>query len=97
MYNPAHPGKLIEEYINGLKEEGVSISISQLAKHIGVTRATMSRIVNGHQAVTPDIALRLKDALGISPELLLKMQMGRDLWEGQQRVRPIITPIYAHA
>lgn len=93
MYNPAHPGKLIHQYLEGLKEAGTPVSIAQLAAHIHVTRTTLSRIVNGHQAVTTDIALRLKDALGINPELLMRMQIARDLWEGQQKVRPVITPI----
>lgn len=63
MYNPAHPGKLIQEYLDGLKEEGTAISLAQLAAHIGITRTTLSRIVNGHQALTADIALRLHEAL----------------------------------
>lgn len=97
MYNPAHPGKLIQEYLNGLKEEGTAISLTQLAAHIGITRTTLSRIVNGHQALTADIALRLQEALGVSPELLLKMQVVRDIWENQQKPRSPIALMVAHA
>lgn len=97
MYNPAHPGKLIQEYLNGLKEQGTVISLAQLAAHIGITRTTLSRIVNGHQALTADIALRLHEALGVSPELLLKMQIARDIWDNQQKPRPHITTILVHA
>ncbi len=96
MYNPAHPGKLIQEYLNGLKEEGTAISLAHLATHIGITRTTLSRIVNGHQTLTADIALRLHEALGISPELLLKMQIARDIWENQQKPRPHISLMLAH-
>jgi addiction module HigA family antidote len=97
MYSPAHPGKLIQEYLNGLKEEGTAISLTQLASHIGITRTTLSRIVNGHQALTADIALRLHEALGVSPELLLKMQVARDIWENQQKPRSPIALMVAHA
>lgn len=97
MYNPAHPGKLIQEYLNGLKEQGTVISLAQLAAHIGITRTTLSRIVNGHQALTADIALRLHEALGVSPELLLKMQIARDIWDNQQKPRPHITTMLARA
>lgn len=97
MYNPAHAGTLIQEYLNGLKEEGTVISLAQLATHIGVTRTTLSRIVNGHQSLTADIALRLHEALGVSPELLLKMQVARDLWVSQQKSRPHIAPMLVHA
>ena len=96
MYNPAHPGKLIQEYLNGLKEEGTAISLAQLAAHIGITRTTLSRIVNGHQALTADVALHLHEALGVSPELLLKMQVARDIWENQQKPRSPIALMVAH-
>ena len=96
MYNPAHPGKLIQEYLNGLKEEGTAISLAQLAAHIGITRTTLSRIVNGHQALTADVALGLLEALGVSPELLLKMQVARDIWENQQKPRSPIALMVAH-
>ena len=97
MYNPAHPGKLIQEHLDGLKEEGTAISLAQLAAHIGITRTTLSRIVNGHQALTADIALRLHEALGVSPELLLKMQIARDIWETRQKPRPPIAAMLGHA
>ena len=97
MYNPAHPGKLIQEYLDGLKEEGTTITLAQLAAHIGVTRTTLSRIVNGRQSLTADVALRLHDALGVSPELLLKMQVARDIWQNQQKPRAIIQPIMLQA
>ncbi|MEN9430222.1 MAG: addiction module antidote protein HigA family, partial [Pseudomonadota bacterium] len=67
-----------------------------LAAHIGITRTTLSRIVNGHQALTADVALRLHEALGVSPELLLKMQVARDIWENQQKPRSPIALMVAH-
>ena len=96
MHNPAHPGLLIQEYLDCLKEQGTPISLAQLAQHIGVTRTTLSRIVNGRQALSADVALRLHDALGVSAELLLRMQVARDIWLSQQKNRPSILPLLAH-
>ena len=96
MHNPAHPGLLVQEYLDGLKEQGKPISLAQLAQHIGVTRNTLSRIVNGRQGLTADVALRLHDALGVSAELLLRMQVARDIWLSQQKNRPPIQPLLAH-
>lgn len=92
MYNPAHAGLLVADCLEGLKEEGMNVTITALASHIGVTRATLSRIVNGHQAITPDIALRLQDALGLDSGLLLRMQLAYDTWQAQQQPRPQIQP-----
>lgn len=47
MHNPSHPGELLRTWI-----EGANVTVTQLADHIGVTRATLSRIINGHAGVT---------------------------------------------
>jgi len=79
MYNPAHPGKLIADILeNG--NLSIGNSVTALAKHIGVTRAALSRVINGRSAVSTDMALRLQDALGVDAEMWLGMQMQRDVW-----------------
>lgn len=93
MHNPAHPGLLIADSLDGLKESGLNITVTGLASHIGITRATLSRIIHGHQAITPDIALRFQDALGIDSGLLLRMQLAFDTWQVQQRPRPQISSL----
>lgn len=86
MYNPAHPGLLVREYIG-------ERSIGLVAKHIGVARATLSRIVNGNSAITADMSIRLSEAFGVSPDLLLRMQAQYDLWQESQRARKKIKPL----
>lgn len=93
MHNPAHAGQLILEWLDGLKEIGTPITITQLAERIQITRAMLSRIIHGKAPLTADIALRLHDALGISPELLMKVQVSYALWTEAQKVRPKIMPI----
>ena len=73
---PSHPG----EVIKGLYLEPAGISIAALAAHVGVSRKTLSKIINGRGSVTPDMSLRLSKALKTSPGLWLSMQKGYDLW-----------------
>ncbi len=74
---PGHPGMILKRlYLDSLK-----ISNSQLAGYIGVSRKTISKIVNGRGAITPEMALRLSRAFNTSPELWLNMQVSYDLWQ----------------
>jgi addiction module HigA family antidote len=86
MHNPAHPGTLVREYIGDR-------SIGSVAKHLGVARATLSRIVNGNSSITADMSIRLSEAFGVSPDLLLRMQTQYDLWLQSQRTRKKIKPL----
>ena len=69
--------------------------VSQLAGCIGVSRKTISKIVNGRGAITPEMALRLSRAFNTSPELWLNMQVSYDLWQAShsstdwQSIRPL--------
>lgn len=81
MHNPPHPGALLDDYLG-------DISIAEAARRLGVTRATLSRIRNGHSAVTADMAVRLGLLLGTSAELWLGMQTSYDLWVERQKPLP---------
>lgn len=76
MYNPPHPG----EILHGLWLEPMGISISRAAKALGVSRKTLSKLINKRGAVTPEMALRLSLALGTSAESWLAHQAAFDLW-----------------
>ncbi|MFA7243016.1 MAG: HigA family addiction module antitoxin [Sulfuricellaceae bacterium] len=86
MYNPPHPGDVLKDGVF----TGTDITIVDFAKRIGVTRVTLSRILNGKASVSPDMALRLSAALGGSAETWLHMQANYDLWQAQQKFRPTI-------
>ncbi|MBE2897853.1 HigA family addiction module antidote protein [Pasteurellaceae bacterium 20609_3] len=77
MHNPAHPGEVLKEYLDG-------ISVTLAAKKLGVTRATLSRILNGHSGISAEMALRLAAALNTSPDMWLSMQVEYDLWKAKQ-------------
>lgn len=88
MYNPASPGELLREFLG-------DITITQLAEHIGVARATVSRILNGRTSVTTDLSIRLGQALSLSPDFFLKAQLQYDLWIESKKKRPKIKPLAA--
>jgi antitoxin HigA-1 len=86
MHNPVHPGMLVADILeNG--NLSVGCSITALARHLGVTRATLSRVINGRSAVSAEMALRLHDALGVDADLWLRMQVQRDLWVASKKRR----------
>src|ERR1035441_2877141 len=73
IFNPAHPGEVLRDYLG-------EMSVAEAAERLGVTRAHLSRIVNGRAGVSAAMSLRLSAALGTSPEFWLKMQMQYDLY-----------------
>lgn len=78
IFNPAHPGEVLRDHLG-------EMSVSDAASRLGLTRAHLSRILNGHAGITANTSLRLSAALGTSPDFWLKMQMNHDLWLEQQR------------
>ncbi|HMD19366.1 MAG TPA: HigA family addiction module antitoxin [Alloacidobacterium sp.] len=86
MYNPASPGELLKEFIGDR-------SVSDVAAHIGVARATLSRIINGHNAVSVDLSIRLGEALDMSPDFFSKAQLQYDLWLESKKKRKKIKPL----
>lgn len=86
MHNPAHPGAVLKEWLS-------EVSITQAAQHLGITRAYLSRILNGHASISADMALRLAALLGTSADMWLNMQSAYDLWQAAQQPRPKVVPL----
>ena len=86
MHNPAHPGKILANYLEGR-------SVTEVARHLGVTRPALSRVLNGKAGVSADMALRLAEAFRTEPEFWLRLQAQRDLWEASTRRRPRVKPL----
>ena len=82
MRNPAHPGEIIQEYM-----EGLGLTVSALAAHLRVTRANLSRMIHGKTGVSAEMALRLAAAFGNSPEVWVKMQAHYDLAKAKRTRR----------
>jgi addiction module HigA family antidote len=86
MYNPAHPGALLREYLGDMQ-------VGEAAKRLRVARSTLSRLLNGRTSFTAPMALRLSDALGTEPEVWLDLQQQYDLWHASRRKRPKVEKI----
>lgn len=88
LFDPAHPGELIRETIEGLREEtGEKLTIGEVAHGLGVTRKTLSAILNQKQSVTPEMAIRLATAFAnTTAEFWLNVQESYDLAKARQMV-----------
>ena len=85
MFNPPHPGEIIRE--DCLKP--LDLSVTAAAKWLGVSRVTLSQLLNGHNGVTAEIAIRLEKAGWGSAESWLRNQLSYDLWHAKKRAAKI--------
>jgi antitoxin HigA-1 len=81
MYNPPHPGEIIKS----LCLDPLGVSVTQAAQALGVSRKTLSSILNGRAGISPEMAVRLSMAFGTSAESWLNQQTQYDLWHAEQR------------
>ncbi len=78
---PTHPGGILKRHYM----EPLSLTVSELASALGVSRKTLSKIVNERGDITPDMALRLSKAFKTTPELWLNLQQSYDLWQASHK------------
>jgi addiction module HigA family antidote len=81
MHNPPHPG----EVLRTLCLEPLSLSVTDAAKALGVSRKTLSAILNGRAGISPEMAVRLSIAFDTSAESWLNQQVQYDLWLAEKR------------
>ena len=81
MHNPPHPGEIIKT----LCLEPLGLTVTQAADALGVSRKTLSAVLNGRAGVSPEMAVRLSMAFGTSSESWLNQQAQYDLWHAEQR------------
>jgi len=77
MHNPPHPGEVLRE----LCLEPLNLSVTDAAEALGVSRKTLSSILNGRAGISPEMALRLSKAFNTTPESWLNQQQQYDLWQ----------------
>ena len=80
MKNPPHPGLSVR--LNCL--DPFSLSVTEGARALGVSRTTLSRLINGQAGVSPDMAIRLAKAFGATPEIWIRMQATYDLAQARR-------------
>lgn len=92
---PSLPGDILKE----MYLEPLGLTIAAFAERIGVSRKTVSAIVNGRAPVSVDMALRLSRAFNTTPNLWLNLQQAVDIWEARQKqgswmqIQPIAHPV----
>ena len=89
MHNPAHPGEILKDGWS------VGITVTGAALQLGITRATLSRILKGYAGIAADMALRLQAWMGIKAEMWLRLQAAHDLWVAEHKPRPRIVKLAA--
>jgi addiction module HigA family antidote len=95
MHNPAHPGEILKQLVM----EPLQLSATETAGRLGVSRGSLSRVLNGRGRITPELALRLEMTFG-KPNAAhwLRLQNAYDLWQARQRSAEIhVLPIEVHA
>lgn len=94
MHNPPHPGAVLKDAL-----EGTGMTVGAFAAHVGISRNTLSRILNEHAAITPEMSIKLAEAFSQPTlDIWFRIQNKFDFWQAKQakkakrtRVRPIGT------
>ncbi|MEJ0061751.1 MAG: HigA family addiction module antitoxin [Alphaproteobacteria bacterium] len=84
MKNPSHPGAIVRDIIDGLK-----LNVTAAAAALGVTRTTLSRILNGRAGLSPEMAVRLSKAFGSTAGFWLRLQLNYDLAQIEKKASRI--------
>ncbi len=83
MHNPPHPCEILREWMH-------EISVTDAAKRLGVTRVTLSRVLNGAADISPEMDVRLSRALGTSLGTWYKLQAQYDLWHAEKNFKGMV-------
>ena len=90
MYNPPHPGKTLKEAL-----ESIPMTVTEFAAYrAGVSRVTLSRVINGRAGITPEMSIKLSEAFGQGQgDIWFKAQGDYDFWHASRAKRKKIKPI----
>jgi len=89
MFNPAHPGLVLRDAL-----DGTQMTVTEFAEHIGVSRITLSRVINCRAGVTPDMSIKLSQAFGQpSLDIWFKMQNAYDFWQASHKKQKPVRPL----
>jgi len=81
MHNPPHPGEVLKE----LCLKPLNLTVTEAAEALGVSRKTLSSILNGRAGISPEMAVRLLIAFNTSAESWLNQQLQYDLWQAERK------------
>ena len=90
---PTHPGASLREDVFPT----LHISVSEFARHLGISRQTLHAVLSERSAISPELALRLGTFLGNGPQLWIEMQSRYDLWQAERKLKKILPRIPAYS
>ncbi len=93
MHNPPHPGEAVREFCI----EPLGLSVTEAAKGLGVSRSSLSELLNGRRGISPEMAIRLSAAFGGSAESWITQQAQYDLWKAMRGAGRIKRQVRAFA
>lgn len=93
MHSPPHPGEVLKD---GVFSEA-AVSVTDAASALGVTRVSLSRVLNGKAGISAEMAVRLGKWLNTGPEMWINLQAQYDLWNAEQALRRQVQKIRALA
>ncbi|MDO9050194.1 MAG: HigA family addiction module antitoxin [Methylotenera sp.] len=88
MHNPPHPSETLKEDVL----PALGLTVTEAAEQLGIARVTLSRMINGHAAISADMAIRLSQWLGGTAEIWLLLQLQYDLWHAEKNSKIKIKP-----
>ena len=91
MHNPPHPGEILRT----LCLEPLGLSVTEAAKALGVSRKTLSSLLNGRTGISPEMAVRLSMAFETSAESWMRQQAQYDLWQASKKRRRKVARLLA--
>lgn len=83
MHNPPHPGKIVKRAL--LENAASPLTVTEVAKALGIGRITLSKLINGKCGISPEMAVRLSIALNTSSEMWANMQTMYDLAQAEKK------------
>src|ERR1039457_5308861 len=89
MYNPPHPGGIIKEAL-----ESIPMSVTAFARHIGVSRVMLSRVLNQRAGIAPEMSIKISEAFGQGQgDIWFLVQNDHDIWKASQAKRKKVSPL----
>jgi addiction module HigA family antidote len=81
MHDPPHPGEVLRQ----LCIEPLGLTVTEAARALGVSRKTLSAVLNGRAGISPEMAVRLSIAFNTTAESWLQQQLQYDLWQAERK------------